>query len=172
MDSLETIQSLHSYWAKTICTQISTTVYSQVLIHTAEWTGGMYSEKRGQGFTWQHMIWTQILLVESLKLSEFVPLQEPYYFKETFHKIAVSPICLHSTVNNCFRATIRAIHWLNIETVKTVWGLLSIPPLYYLNLVLKKHYYHKMKGRKGVWSLYLWICQTSTKLHNDTKINL
>ena len=50
-------------------TQISTTIYSQVLIHTAEWTGAMSSENTCPMFyTAQHRIRARVLSVESSKL--------------------------------------------------------------------------------------------------------
>ena len=48
--------------------QTLTTVYSQILIRTAERTGTTLSEKPAHGFILQHRIWTRVILVGSLKL--------------------------------------------------------------------------------------------------------
>ena len=43
-----------SYHAKISCIQISTIVYNQVFIHTAEWTEAMQSEEVAKGLTRQY----------------------------------------------------------------------------------------------------------------------
>ena len=54
--SLGSIQPCCNYGAKT--TRISTTVYRQVLIYTAEWTGATWGELEHSGVNWSIAGWT------------------------------------------------------------------------------------------------------------------
>ena len=71
--SLGSIQPYATIIMWRLLIHISTTVYTQVLINTAEWTGAMSSGKKlPTVLTQRHWFLTQVLLVESLKLYPWV----------------------------------------------------------------------------------------------------